>query len=156
MMQAENDWLDMLREDECRRLLASANLGRVGFSAGALPAIQPVHFAVHNRQVIIPALSGGRLVTGCRGGIVTVQADSCDWTAGTVWSVEVVGPARVVTDPAEAAELDALGLVSPTTAAPARCYIAVEMARITGWCGEGDPVCWTGQADGRREARVSA
>ena len=147
VMQAGNDGLELL-DDECRRLLASAHFGRVGFSAGALPAIQPGRFAVHRGRVVIPAVSGGRRATGCRGGIVAVQADGCGRTAGTVWSVEVVGPARVVTDPVEVAELDRLGPVV-ATATPAHCYITVEMAMVTGWCGRADPVLWTGQPGGR-------
>lgn len=131
-MRAADGQREVLREAEVRRLLADVNSGHVAFSAHALPAIEPVSFAVHVGQVIFPALPGGGLAKACRGGVVAVGADAYDRASGAAWSVSVVGAARVVTEADEVAALDGLGLGSwPVSAG--RCYIAVDMGVVTGW-----------------------
>jgi hypothetical protein len=80
--------------------------------------------------VVIPVLPDGRLETACRGSVVAFEVDSCD-RAGA-WAVTIVGPCRVVTDLDETAALDRLGL-EPWSVAESRCYVVVEMSRVTGW-----------------------
>lgn len=118
-----------LGREECRGLLESSGTGRVGFTARALPAVQPVHFGVCGDRLVFPAAPSGRLATACRGAVVVVQADG--HSEGTAWTVEVVGVADVVTDPVEVADLDGL-LLGPGTR-PGHCYIAVDMGLISGW-----------------------
>ncbi len=131
-MGAADGQREILGEAEVRRLLADVNSGHVAFSAHALPAVEPVLFAVHDGQVIFPALPGGGLAEACRGGVLAVGADAYDRTSGAAWSVSVVGAARVVTEPDEVAALDGLDLRSwPVLAS--RCYIAVDMGVLTGW-----------------------
>jgi hypothetical protein len=113
-------------------LLAGVDVGRVGFTARARPAIQPVRVVVQGGHVVIPVRPGDRLATACRGAVVAIQADSTSLDSGTAWSVEVVGTARVVTDPGEVAALDRLDLQT-WTAPKDRCYVTVDMGVITGW-----------------------
>lgn len=127
-----DDGLEILDQAECRRLMAGAKVGRIGFTARAMPAIQPVQVAVHAGRVVVPVRPGGRLATACRGAVVVVQADCTAPSSGSTWSVEVVGTARVVTDRGEVAALDRLGLQT-WTAAGDRCYVTVAMEAITGW-----------------------
>lgn len=128
-MLAPEDSLEVLGREECRRLLESAPTGRVGFTARALPAVQPVRLGVHDGRIVFPAAPSGRLAAGCRGAVVAVEADGD--SDGTAWSVEVVGAAHVLTDPARVADLD--GLLLAGTRPPAHCYVAVDMELISGW-----------------------
>lgn len=122
--------VEILTERECLWLLAQVEVGRLGFTAQAMPAILPVRFAVHAGRLIIPALTGGRLATACRGAVVAFEVDACDGAGA--WAVTVVGPCRVVTDPEETSDLDRFGLY-PWSAAGGRCYVVLEMTRVTGW-----------------------
>ncbi len=127
---------EVLTGAECRWLLAGADMGRVCFTAQALPAILPVRFAIQAGRVVLPAIAGGRLASACRAAVVAFQVDSCDATGA--WAVTVVGPCRVVTDPEETARLDRLEL-RPWSAAGRRCYVVVEMVQVSGWRAHAGP-----------------
>ncbi len=122
----------VLDEAECLRLLGRVGVGRLGFTSGALPVIEPVLFRLHADALVIPAVPGTPLVTGTRGAVVAFQTDCFHSALPTAWSVTVVGPSRVVSDPAETGELDGLGW--PVHARTAeRCYVVVTMGRVVGW-----------------------
>jgi len=53
--------MDALDGAECRRLLATASMGRIAFTEGAMPAIQPASFAVSGGDVLIPTGPGTHL-----------------------------------------------------------------------------------------------
>jgi uncharacterized protein len=130
-MRAGDIQREVLGEAECRRLLSQVSFGHVAFSERALPAIQPVCFAVHDGQVVFPAPPAGGLAEACRGAVVAVGADA-HRTSGAAWSVTVVGATRVVTDADEVATLDGLGLGFWPVSAN-RCYVVVDMGVVTGW-----------------------
>jgi hypothetical protein len=123
---------EVLDEAECRRLLGTAGTGRLGFTDGALPAILPVAFALHDGQVVIPVHRGSSVVSAVRGAVVAFQVDSYDATTRTGWSVTVVGPTRLVERPGGVAELEDLR-PSPRRPAPGRCYITVQLGLLRGW-----------------------
>lgn len=124
-----DDGLNVLSGEECRRLLERARHGRVGFTAQALPAVQPVQLRMRDGRIVFPVAPAGRLATACRGAVVAVQADGhCD---AADWTVEVVGVAQVVTEPAEVAGLDRL--VGTGTAPAEHCWVAVDIGLISGW-----------------------
>ena len=88
-------------EAECWRLLGIAPLGRVGLTDGALPSIMPVHFTVWADEVVFASLPDVKLRSAERGDILVLEVDHFDWETEEGWSVNAVGPARVVRDPAE-------------------------------------------------------
>jgi uncharacterized protein len=49
-MEVDRNGLEVLGRDACLRLLASATLGRVGVSSGALPSVVPVNFRFDGRR----------------------------------------------------------------------------------------------------------
>lgn len=122
--------LEVLGEDDCRRLLPTATIGRLAFTEGALPTIQPVSFGVLGDQIVIPTRTGSKVAVASRGAVVAFEVDSVDPDARTGWNVTVVGPSRVVVG-SEVAALDALGL-SPWAPASDRCYVAVAIQIIRG------------------------
>ena len=88
------------------RLLGSVSLGRIVFTAQALPAIRPVTHLVDGDHVIIRTDRNAAIISELRdhaGTVVAYEADAIDMTEHLGWSVIVVGVARRVIDPDEAA-----------------------------------------------------
>jgi uncharacterized protein len=104
----DGDGLETLDRHECLALLGSVPLGRVVFTERALPAVQPVGFALDRDCVIIRTAPGSRLAEATGGAVVAFEADEFDGATRTGWSVTVVGQASTVRDPAEAARLSRL------------------------------------------------
>jgi Pyridoxamine 5'-phosphate oxidase len=87
-------------------LLGSVSLGRIVFTARALPAIRPVTHVVDGDHVIIRTDRSAAIISELRddaGTVVAYEADAIDMTEHLGWSVIVVGVARRVIDPGEAA-----------------------------------------------------
>jgi hypothetical protein len=123
--------LAMLDEAESRRLLATACMGRVAFTEGAMPTIQPASFAVSGNDVLIPTGLGSKMAAGSRGAVLAFEVDDYDLTERTGWNVTVVGPSRLISDPRQVTALDALGVL-PWAPATTHCYIALQMAVVRG------------------------
>jgi hypothetical protein len=87
-------------------LLGSVSLGRIVFTARALPAIRPVCHLVDGDYVIIRTDRNAAITSELRadaGTVVAYEADAIDMTEHVGWSVIVVGVAHRVIDPDEAA-----------------------------------------------------
>lgn len=133
MLTIDEDRLfEVLAAAECWQLLGTSSTGRLGFTDGALPAILPVPFALRDGHVVIPERRGSPIVSAVRGAVVAFQADSFDAATRTGWSVTIVGPTRLVSDPQTVATLEKLRL-SPRPPDPDRCYIAVHLGLVRGW-----------------------
>ena len=63
-MSDNGSGFDVLSRTECLRLLASAKVGRVVYTDGALPAVTPVNFALDGTVVVFPTATGSRLARG--------------------------------------------------------------------------------------------
>ena len=126
-----NRVLQVLDDAECHRLLARAVLGRLAFTEGALPMIQPVSYVVSGGEVLIPTRVGSKVAAAARGAVVAFEVDDVDPVGRTGWNVTVIGPSRVVTDRAEVASLDRLG-ARAWAPADVPCYVAVRVAVIRG------------------------
>lgn len=126
---------EVLDEAECRVLLRRTGVGRLGFTDGALPAILPVSFAVHDDHIVVPVRRGSPVIHAVRGAVVVFQTDSwgIEGPAGW-WTVTAVGPARVVSDPMEVDRHDELDLFARRPEA-GHVYITVQLALLRGWRG---------------------
>jgi hypothetical protein len=136
--------LELLDENECRQLLATAVMGRIAFTEGALPTIQPVSFALRGEDVLIPTGLGSKMAAGSRGAVLAFEVDDYDLVERTGWNITVIGPSRLISDPDQIRTLDALG-VRPWAPASTHCYIALRMAVVRGRCissidGPSEPV----------------
>lgn len=87
---AEHD----IAPEECWTLLRSGEVGRVVFTDRALPAIQPVRYAVLDRQIVIASAARARWAAAVRDAVVAFQVDSFDPAGLRGWSVVVTGRAR--------------------------------------------------------------
>jgi sugar phosphate isomerase/epimerase len=86
-------------------LLGSVSLGRIVFTARALPAIRPVCHLVDGDYVIIRTDRNAAITSELRaeaGTVVAYEADAIDMAEHLGWSVVVVGVAHRVIDPDEA------------------------------------------------------
>lgn len=128
----EDRVLEILDDLECRRLLTTARLGRLGFTDRALPAIVPVPFTVGEDSVVIPANRGNWVVSAIRGAVVAFAVDAYDVDARIGWGVTVVGPSRVLLPAGSVAMADGhVGGVLPPAAGD--CFIIVQMGLLRGW-----------------------
>jgi nitroimidazol reductase NimA-like FMN-containing flavoprotein (pyridoxamine 5'-phosphate oxidase superfamily) len=123
--------LEILGEPECLRLLTNAPIGRLAYTEGALPAIQPVSFVVVDGQIIIPTRLGSKVAAASRGAVVAFEVDDFDADARTGWNVTVIGPSRVVEHPDEIRALDGLG-ARAWAPADIPCYVAVQLTIVRG------------------------
>jgi len=123
--------LQELNEEECRELLGTAVIGRIAFTDGALPAVQPVHFTLLGGHLYIPTRPGSKVAAASANSVVAFEVDDFDPDTRLGWSVTTVGPSRLVTHPDDIEALHALGL-RPWAPTPDLCYIAV---RTSIWHG---------------------
>jgi Pyridoxamine 5'-phosphate oxidase len=94
--------MEELSLQESMRLLASVSLGRVVFTARALPAVRPVTHLVDGDHIIIRTDLNAAITSELRaeaGTIVAYEADAINSDQHLGWSVVVVGVARRVIDP---------------------------------------------------------
>jgi nitroimidazol reductase NimA-like FMN-containing flavoprotein (pyridoxamine 5'-phosphate oxidase superfamily) len=124
--------IEELDESDCLALLGTLRVGRVGISSGALPAILPVNFALHGRDILFRTVQGTKLDAAVAGAVVAFEADSIGSAWAESWSVLVRGKAEEVTDPAEQVELERLVPSSWAFDGGAHHLVRIPAAIITG------------------------
>jgi nitroimidazol reductase NimA-like FMN-containing flavoprotein (pyridoxamine 5'-phosphate oxidase superfamily) len=92
----EHPQLGPLDEAACRRLLAAAPVGRIGFSSGALPVIFPVNFCLDGERILIASEDGSKVEAARRGDVACLEVDRFDPIEHEGWSVLVTGRMSVV------------------------------------------------------------
>jgi nitroimidazol reductase NimA-like FMN-containing flavoprotein (pyridoxamine 5'-phosphate oxidase superfamily) len=85
-----------LDSDECYRLLATHEIGRLGVVAGHYPLIFPVNYAL-DRGVIVVRTHPGTKLTAAGHANVTFEVDEIDRKTRTGWSVLVRALAEELT-----------------------------------------------------------
>jgi uncharacterized protein len=109
-MEVDRNGLEVLERDECLTLLATATLGRVGVTSGALPAVLPVNFRFDGSRILFRTGVGTKLDAATDNAVVAFEVDEIDPAAHTGWSVVVTGVARELTDPDDLAAAQRLPL----------------------------------------------
>jgi uncharacterized protein len=69
-MQCDGPVLEELSRAECLRLLATVPIGRLSYTRQALPAVEPVNFALDDGAIVIRTDTGGKLAAASRGAVV--------------------------------------------------------------------------------------
>jgi nitroimidazol reductase NimA-like FMN-containing flavoprotein (pyridoxamine 5'-phosphate oxidase superfamily) len=100
----------VLDRAECLRLLSGGGLGRVAINVGALPAIQPVRFALQDDRIVLRVAAGGTLDRATRDAVVAFETDGPATVVGGEWSVTLTGMARQLQDGLEAEHAETLAL----------------------------------------------
>jgi nitroimidazol reductase NimA-like FMN-containing flavoprotein (pyridoxamine 5'-phosphate oxidase superfamily) len=102
-MASDNGGLEVLDTNECIRLLATQQIGRLGLSGERYPLILPVNYALDRGVIVIRTHTGSTLLTADHTN-VTFEVDEIDRRTRSGWSVLVHGLAEEVTE-AHRAEL---------------------------------------------------
>lgn len=92
---ADDRVLSALDERECRALLASGEIARIGFCTAAGPSILPVTYALVEGRPVFRTGEGTPLA-GLDGQRIALEVDRVDHVDHVGWSVLVAGTARVV------------------------------------------------------------
>ena len=106
-MNADAPTLRLLPAGECLRRLRSVPVGRIAYTKNALPAVEPVKFALDGRHIVIRIDPGSALATALHHTVVAFEADYMDYEHHCGWSVTIVGNAHEVVDPREISKLRA-------------------------------------------------
>lgn len=133
-MELDTDRFTVLHEDDCRKLLRAAPVGRLAFTDQALPTIQPVNFVLDGDDIVIACAPGSKLAAAARGAVVGFEADDFETNGRLLWSVTVVGRAQAVHEPAERARLSGLPLVT-WAPGPREHFIRIRGYHISGYQG---------------------
>jgi nitroimidazol reductase NimA-like FMN-containing flavoprotein (pyridoxamine 5'-phosphate oxidase superfamily) len=86
--------MEILDQDTCWDLLASAPVGRLAISIQNHPDIFPVNHVVDDREVVFRTAEGTKLAAALLGASVAYEVDGYDPAAGEAWSVVVKGRAE--------------------------------------------------------------
>jgi len=86
----------MLDRQECLRLLATQEIGRLAFVIGGHPDVLPVNYALDGDNVVIRTDAGSKL-EGLSRSPVAFEVDEIDRARHVGWSVVVHGVAQEVT-----------------------------------------------------------
>ncbi len=124
--------IEEMGEATCRALLRTATFGRIAFTEGALPAVQPVAFVVDGAEIVIPTTRGSKVAAASRHTVVAFEVDDVDLAERTGWSVTVVGPSRVIEDAEEIHRLDAYGVRPWAPGGADHCYVGITMGLVRG------------------------
>jgi uncharacterized protein len=87
------EWIDL---DECLRLLANEEVGRLAITQGRTPQIFPVNYVLDGKDVVFRTDPGVKLADGPRSP-ACFEIDSFDRDARTGWSVIATGRLEEVT-----------------------------------------------------------
>lgn len=91
-----HEGLEDLSAAECRALLASTAVGRLGITSGALPVVLPVNYVLSDQGIVFRTSSGSKLDAAVTNQVVCFEIDGHDPVAHEGWSVVVTGMARLL------------------------------------------------------------
>ena len=88
--------VEVIDDDQCYRLLATQQIGRLGVNAEHYPLIFPVNYGLDNGVIVIRTGAGTKLAAADHAN-VTFEVDEIDQRNRSGWSVLVRGLAEEVT-----------------------------------------------------------
>jgi len=89
--------LEWIEERECLRLLASQQVGRLGFVYGGNAEILPINYIFDGHEVVFATGPGTKLAGAATGSSVVFEVDDIDTATKSGWSVIIHGIAYEVT-----------------------------------------------------------
>lgn len=129
--------IEPLDETECLRLMATAEIGRLGYSGRYGPTVLPVNYRMLEGTIVFRTRQDSSVDEDLRTGIegaefkVAFEVDSIDAALHEGWSVLVQGTAHHVDSEAERAEVSRVG-VEPWPGGDRTLFVRVVPMRVTG------------------------
>ncbi|WP_051711735.1 pyridoxamine 5'-phosphate oxidase family protein [Streptomyces sp. NRRL S-350] len=140
------DTTPALDERQCLRLLATASVGRVVYTVGALPAVLPTRYLLDgDAGVLLSAAADSELIRAVSGALVAFEVGEVDEADGSGWTVTVLGRADVSAEPPPA---EAAPMVRPT----GRVTVRIRPELLKGRVLPASSPCRPGPAGGHRPA----
>src|SRR5438270_13114062 len=88
--------IEMLDREECLRLLASHQVGRLAVAYDGHPDVFPVNYVLDGEHVVFRTAEGSKL-RGAEREPLAFEVDDIDLTSQTAWSVVVHGVGQRMT-----------------------------------------------------------
>lgn len=123
--------LEELNRRQCLDLLDTVRVGRLVFTEGGLPAVQPVNFRLWHEDLAIRVAGGPKLAAATDNQVVAFEADELDAELRDGWSVVVVGHAEPVTDIDALVELSGT-FVEPWVEGQRDHFVRIRTEKMTG------------------------
>lgn len=123
--------LETLDPAECRRLLATAVVGRVGLVVGELAYVLPVNFALAGDTIVFRTAQGSAFDRLARDRALTFEIDHVDPGFHAGWSVMVIGWGKGLEDQVPPETLQALEL-RPWGMGAVPGWIGIRIDELTG------------------------
>ncbi|MFD7389076.1 DUF1918 domain-containing protein [Streptomyces sp. NPDC059852] len=121
-----------LDPDECRTLLSTHGVGRVGVTeSDGRPAIVPVNYEIVDDMIAFRT-EPGSVAAAAVGTEAAFEVDHVDETMSLGWSVLAVGPANAVTDPDAARRLTESAHSMPWVGGERELWVMLRPERLTG------------------------
>ncbi|WP_078067709.1 pyridoxamine 5'-phosphate oxidase family protein [Streptomyces jeddahensis] len=120
-----------LDPDECRAHLSTHGVGRVAVSTPDGPAVIPVNYDVVDGAIVFRTPPESTAASAV-GRDVAFEVDRVDDATSQGWSVLIVGPARVVTDPDAVRRLTRRAYTKPWGGGKCHMWVSIQPKRITG------------------------
>lgn len=122
----------VLSREDCLRLLASTNFGRLAVATD-LPVIRPVNYVFDERSqsVVFRTADGSKFHAMLVNGNAAFEIDGIEPGSRTGWSVIIVGMTEEITNPSELRRLEHLGLESWTPGRKAH-WMRIRAWTVTG------------------------
>ena len=123
--------LEALSAAECRDHLDAGGVGRFLFMAARGPVAIPVNYRMLGNDIVFRIADASSVAAGTQQPRVSFDVDHMDDVLGEGWSVLVSGTARLVTAPAEQAEVAALA-IAPWAGGERDTYVRIVARETTG------------------------
>jgi nitroimidazol reductase NimA-like FMN-containing flavoprotein (pyridoxamine 5'-phosphate oxidase superfamily) len=120
----------VLDRQQCLDYLSAGGLGRIAVNVGALPAILPVQFALHDEEVVFSVGAGTVLHRATRDAVVAFESDGVEPDGRRQWSVAVTGIARHLTEDGNAGRSGVVAQAWAHLEAPA--IVAISTVYLSG------------------------
>jgi nitroimidazol reductase NimA-like FMN-containing flavoprotein (pyridoxamine 5'-phosphate oxidase superfamily) len=123
--------LEELETVECRRLLVSTDVGRLGFAAAEEQRVVPMNYVVADDHLVFRTSPDTELARHVPGRPVAFEIDSFDPFLQSGWSVLVTGVAEAL--PRESLRaMDVWETPEPWALGVRSCYLRIPLTRISG------------------------
>ncbi|MGW3494791.1 pyridoxamine 5'-phosphate oxidase family protein [Streptomyces sp. NPDC001020] len=123
--------LQVLSPDECWARLSTHGVGRVAVSTPDGPAIIPVNYEVVDGAIAFRTAPGSAPAAAV-GTDIAFEVDHVDEAMSQGWSVLVVGPARIVSEPDAVLRLADRAHTEPWAGGGRVMWVSIQPARLTG------------------------
>jgi len=123
--------LSVLSQEECHRLLETAEVGRVAFVGPSGPVIHPVNYVMDHGTVVVRT-SPYTMFGDQAPRQVAFEVDELDRWMSRGWSVLVTGQSAPIDDPDETTALHRQGILKPWADGQRNMYVRITPREITG------------------------